>query len=131
MANHLKHLIYHMNPSVQQAQNGESPSKTAASLLERGTAVGSPLLSFLANLHPIMAMLMKVMLLTAAAGTMRATQDAPWLRRSLLLLALLTASFTLFHLLSRKYTGRMLLFRSLSVLFTAGMIIWSLATFGF
>jgi hypothetical protein len=49
----------------------------------------------------------------------------------LLALALLTAGFTVYQMLSRKHTRRMLLLDSGSVLFTAGMIIWSIATFGF
>jgi len=62
---------------------------------------------------------------------MSGIQDFPWLRRGLLALALLTAGFTVYHMLSRKHTRRMLLLDSGSVLFTAGMIIWSIATFGF
>jgi hypothetical protein len=49
----------------------------------------------------------------------------------LLVIAVLTACFTLFRMLTRKQTRRTLLLNSLSVLFTAGMIIWSLAMFGF
>jgi hypothetical protein len=136
MVNYVKYLIKYMGSPVQRTQKGESPSKTASSLKDRVVATVSPVLSFLANLHSspvhlVMGMLMKVMLLTTAAGTMSATQDDPWLRRGMLLIALLAAGFTLSRLLKRKYTGWTLLFRCLSLLFTAGMIIWSIATFGF
>ena len=47
------------------------------------------------------------------------------------LMALLTAGFILSRMLSRKQGRWMLLFGSGSVLFTAGMIIWSIVTFGF
>ncbi len=129
-------LFKFRHPPIQHAQKGGNPRKAAGSLFERAAAVSSPLLSFLANLHSsmlhsLMGLLMKVMLLTTGAGVMSATQDSPWIRRSMLLVALLTASFTLSRLLSRKHTRWMLLFRSISVLFTAGMITWSIATFGF
>jgi hypothetical protein len=131
MANHLKHLIHHMSPPALYAQKGEIPIKASGSLKERAAAVGSPLLSVLPNLHYIMALLMKLMLLTTAAGVMSATRDSPWIRRGLLLVALLTAGFTLSRILSGKYTRWTLLLRGLSVLFTAVMITWSIATFGF
>jgi hypothetical protein len=131
MANHMKHLINHMNTSAPHSQKVEIPRKASGSLKERVATVGSPLLSVLANLHYLMAMLMKVMLLATAAGAMSATRDSPWIRRGLLLVAGLSASFTLSRLLSRKHTRWMLLLRCISLLFTAGMIIWSIATFGF
>jgi hypothetical protein len=136
MANHLKHVINRMSTAAPHSQEGGNLREAAGSLKERMVAVGSPLLSVLANLHPLMAALMKGMLLMGAAGmmgieTISARQDSPWIRRSLLLVALLTASFTLYHLLSRKHTRRMLLFRGISLLFTAGMIIWSITIFGF
>jgi hypothetical protein len=131
----MKHLINHMSPAAPHSQKGGNPRKAAGSLFERVAAVGSPLLSFLANLHsligPLMGLLMKAMLLTTGAGVMSATRDSPWIRRGLLLVALLTASFTLSRLLSRKHTRWMLLLRGISLLFTAGMITWSIATFGF
>jgi hypothetical protein len=131
MANHLKHVINHMSTAAPHSQKGGNPRKAAGSLKEQAAAVSSPLLSFLPNLHYLMATLMKVMLLTTATGAMSATRDSPWIRRSLLLVALLTASFTLYRLLSKKHTRWVLLLRSISLLFTAGMIIWSIATFGF
>jgi hypothetical protein len=94
-------------------------------------ALGSPLLSALANLHYFMGTLMKLTLLMGGAAMMSSTRDSPWIRRGLLMIALLVAGFTLSGMLSRKHTPWMLLFRSFSVLFTAGMIIWSIATFGF
>jgi ferredoxin-NADP reductase len=142
----MNHLIHHMRPPVQQAQKGETPRKAARSLKERVAAAGSSLFSFLANLHSSMLHLILapigmlvhpfmgghgLLLLVTAAGVLGAPADSPWLRRSMLLVALLMASFTLSRLLSRKYTGRTLLFRSLSLLFTAGMISWSIATVGF
>jgi hypothetical protein len=131
MINHMKHLINHMSTPVEHSQKVGTPSKTAGSLKERVVTVGAPLLSVLPNLHYLMALLMKAMLLTTAAGVMSATQDSPWIRRSLLLIALVTASFTLYRLLSGKHTRWTLLLRSISVLFTAGMITWSIVTFGF
>src|SRR5579859_7181396 len=111
MVNHLKHLIEHMRTPTQHSQQVGNPTKASDSLTERVATVGSPLLSFLATLHPIMGMLMKLMLLTTTAGVMSATQDSPWIRRSLLLVALLTTSFTLYRLLSRKHTRWTLLLR--------------------
>jgi hypothetical protein len=120
-----------MSTSVKHPQKSVHSRKTAGSLKERVAVFGSPLASVLANLHYIMALLMKVMLLATAAGVMSATRDAPWIRRSLLLVALLAAGFTLSHMLSGKDTRWMLLLRGLSLLFTAGMITWSIVTFGF
>jgi hypothetical protein len=127
MANYLKHL----HTPIQHTQKGENPRKASGSLKERAAALGSPLLSFLPNLHYLMALLMKVMLLTTAAGVMSATRESPWIRRSLLMVALLTASFTLYRLLSRKHPRWVILLRGISLLITAGMITWSIATFGF
>jgi hypothetical protein len=62
---------------------------------------------------------------------MSTTQDESWIRRGTLVMALCAASFTVSRLLSRKHTRWMLVLQSLSVLFTAGVITWSLATFGF
>jgi hypothetical protein len=120
-----------MDTPVQHPQKAENPSKASGSLKERTVALGAPLLSVLANLHYLMGTLMRVMLLTGGTGMMSGMQIPPWIRRGLLVMALLTASFTIYHMLSRKQTRRMLLFNSASLLFTAGMIIWSIATFGF
>jgi len=125
----MKHMINHMNTSVQHSQKVGNPRKASGSLKERGAALGSPLLSILANLHHFMGIFM--MLLLGGAGMMSGMQDLPWVRRGLLVMALLAAGFTLSRMLSRKQTRRMLLFGSGSVLFTAGMVIWSIATFGF
>jgi uncharacterized membrane protein len=134
MAHHLKHMREHTSTPAQPSQKRENPAQASDSLKERVAAVSSPLLSFLANLHaiigPIMGLLMKGMLLTAGVGVMSATRESPWLRRGMLLVALLTASFTLSRLLNRKHTRRAFLLRSLSVLFTASMITWSIMTFG-
>jgi hypothetical protein len=62
---------------------------------------------------------------------MSTTQDESWTRRGMLVMALGAASFTVSRLLSRKHTRWMLVFQGLSVLFTAGVITWSLVTFGF
>jgi hypothetical protein len=100
-------------------------NKTSGSLKERMAALGSPLLSVLANLHYLMSTLMKLTLLMGGAAMMSSTRDSPWIRRGLLMIALLVAGFTVYRMLSRKQTRWMFLFRSFSVLFTAGMIIWS------
>jgi hypothetical protein len=131
MANHMNHLIKHLHTPVQHAQKSGNPRKASGSLKERAAALGSPLLSVLANLHYLMGTLMRVMLVVGGTSRMSGIQDFPWLRRGLLALALLTAGFTVYQMLSRKHTRRMLLLDSGSVLFTAGMIIWSIATFGF
>ena len=78
-----------------------------------------PLLSFLANLQSIIGLLMKGMLLTTGAGVMSTTRDFPWIRRGMLLVVGLSASFTLSRLLSRKHSRWTLLLRSI---FTAGMM---------
>lgn len=135
MANHLKHLREHTRTPAQHSQKVGNPTKASDSLKGWVAAVISPLLSFLANLHsimgPIIGLLMKGMLLTTGAEVMSTTRDFPWLRRGMLLIACLSASFTLYRLLSRKHTRRMFLLRGLSVLFTVGMITWSIVTFGF
>ncbi len=131
MANHMKHMINHMNAPVQHSQKVGDPRKASGSLKERVAALGSPLLSVLANLHHLMGTLMRVMLLMGGTGMMSGMQIPSWIRRGLLVMALLAAGFTVYHMLSRKQTRWMLLFSSGSVLFTAGMIIWSIATFGF
>jgi membrane-bound ClpP family serine protease len=131
MANHMKHMINHMNAPVQHSQKVGDPRKASGSLKERAAALGSPLLSVLANLHHLMGTLMQVMLLMGGTGMMSGMQIPSWIRRGLLVMALLAAGFTVYHMLSRKQTRWVLLFSSGSVLFTAGMIIWSIATFGF
>src|SRR5260370_41243580 len=132
MADHMKHIVKHINTTVQYSQKVGNPRKAAGSLKERVAALGSPLLSVLANLHHLMGTLMRVMLLMGGVGVVSGgMQIPPWIRRGLLVMALLTAGFTVYRMLSRKQGRWMLLFSGGSVLFTAGMIIWSIATFGF
>lgn len=135
MINRIKHVTKHMRMPGERLLKGEQPGKEATPLKEQVVALGAPSLSFLANLHsvmgPVMGMLMKAMMLTTAAGVMSATRESPWIRRSLLTIALLGASFTVYRLLSRKHTRWTFLLRGLSVLFTLSMITWSIATFGF
>lgn len=120
-----------MSTPVHHSQKVGNPVPFSGSLKEKGAALGSPLLSILANLHHFMGTLMRVMLLMGGTGMMSGMQIPPWVRRGLLVMALLAAGFTVYHMLSRKQTRWMLLFSGGSVLFTAGMIIWSIATFGF
>lgn len=127
----MKHMRKHTSTPVQRLQKVENSRKAADSLKERVAAIGSPLLSILANLHYLMGTLMRLMLLMGGAGVMSGTRDSPWIRRGLLLIALLTVGFTLSRMLSRKQTRWTLLLNSFSVLFTAGMITWSIAMFGF
>jgi len=104
MANHMNHLIKHLHTPVQHAQRSGNPRKASGSLKEGAAALGSPLLSVLANLHYLMGTLMRVMLVVGGTSRMSGIQDFPWLRRGLLALALLTAGFTVYHMLSRKHT---------------------------
>jgi hypothetical protein len=85
----------------------------------------------MALVHPLMGLLMKGMMLTATAGAVSATGGSSWLRRGMLLIAVLMAGLTLSRLLRGKEPLWMLLIRGLSVLFTAGVITWSIVMFGF
>ena len=122
-------MIKHMSTPIQHSQKVGNPSKASGSLKERVAAIGSPLLSVLASQHHLLGALM--MLLIGGTGMMSVMQNLPWIRRGLLVIAFLAAGFTLSRMLSRKQGRWMLLFGSGSLLFTSGMIIWSIATFRF
>jgi hypothetical protein len=99
--------------------------------------VSAPVYRLLIRRYPGFVLLWRILLglftalLLAWFILMSTTQDESWIRRGMLVMALGTASFTVYRLLIRKHPRWMLVLRGLSVLFTAGVITWSLMTFGF
>jgi hypothetical protein len=127
---------------LTMAAGGKSPLPVPL-WLQRGMpvlallVVSAPVYRLLIRRYPRFVLLWRILLglftalLLAWFILMSTTQDESWIRRGMLVMALCAASFTVYRLLIRKHPRWMLVLRGLSVLFTLGVITWSLATFGF
>jgi hypothetical protein len=108
--------------------NSERKPIRKGTLKESIISIGSILLAFLASQHHTLHMLLLVFGVGSAEMAFMTTY--PLLRRGMLLLALVSAGFTVYQLWRRRQTPFMRVFGGISVALTLGIVIWSILQFG-
>ncbi len=95
---------------------------------ERALSIGAVLLAFLASQHHTIHMLVLVFGLGSAGASFMTT--APWLRRGMLLMALIMAAVIALQIRHADRPRSSRISGAISILLTLGLVGWSIANFG-